>query len=158
MRTKTIGILIALSGLFLLIRETGYSFSLDKLSWELLLAGAGMLVILISRRKPNRPYLIIWGGIATGLGIHAWGLNHIKDWPSHWSMIPAIIGASFLLFGGVIKRNRNHGTIGALLLLLGLFAWPGVAEIPVLNPAAEVLNTYWPGILVVLGLYMTFKK
>lgn len=158
MRTKTIGILIALAGMFLLFREQGVALSPDTLSWELILAATGLLVIFYARHKPRHPYLMIWGGIALGLGIHAWGLNRIKDWPSHWSMIPAIIGASFLLFGGLIRKNRNHGMIGALLLLLGLFAWPGVTEIPGLNPAAQILNSYWPAVLVILGGYMAFKK
>ncbi|GGA41107.1 hypothetical protein GCM10007416_12620 [Kroppenstedtia guangzhouensis] len=158
MRTKTIGILIALAGIFLLFRKQGISPSPDTLSWELILAAAGLLVIIYARHKPRHPYLMIWGGIALGLGLHAWGLNHIKDWPSHWSMIPVIIGATFLIFGGLIKKNRHHGTIGTLLLLLGLFAWPGVADLPGLNPATQILNSYWPGILVILGGYMAFKK
>lgn len=158
MRTKTIGILIALAGIFLLFRKQGISPSPDTLSWELILAAAGLLVIIYARHKPRHPYLMIWGGIALGLGLHAWGLNHIKDWPSHWSMIPVIIGATFLIFGGLIKKNRHHGTSGTLLLLLGLFAWPGVADLPGLNPATQILNSYWPGILVILGGYMAFKK
>ncbi|MFD1426407.1 membrane-bound ClpP family serine protease [Kroppenstedtia sanguinis] len=158
MRTKTIGLLIVLAGIFLLLREQGIELSLDTLSWELILALAGLLMIFFSRHKPRHSYGMIWGGIALGLGVHAWGMKQIKDWPAHWSMFPAIIGASLLIFGGLLRKNRSHGTIGALLLLLGLFAWPGVTEIPGLHPIAQFLNSYWPGILVILGTYMAFKK
>ncbi|PTX59363.1 hypothetical protein C8P63_11258 [Melghirimyces profundicolus] len=158
MRSKTFGILIALVGVLLLLRELGYPVAAQVASWEFLLIVAGILIIVYSFSKPKNPHLMIWGGIMTGLGIHAWGINRVEGWPTHWSLVPAIIGASFLIFGGLVRKNQRQGTVGAILLLLGVFAWPGVSEIPGLGQAAVFLNTYWPGLLIILGLVMAFRR
>ncbi|MDA8354478.1 MAG: hypothetical protein M0Z65_15110 [Firmicutes bacterium] len=158
MRAKTFGILIALTGVLLLLRELGYSLTQNLATWEFLLILTGVFIILHAMRKPNHPYMMIWGGIAVGLGLHAWGLNHLEWWPSHWSLVPAIIGAAFLICGGIIKKNRRHGTIGTLLLCMGIFAWPGIHQIPGIGPFAVWLNTYWPGLLIILGLMLVFRK
>ncbi|MFC4078419.1 hypothetical protein [Salinithrix halophila] len=158
MRGKMIGILLVVSGALLMLRKLNGAIPKSITNWEFLLIVAGVTILLIARKKTGKPHLMIWGGIITGLGIHSWGLSHVNEWPEHWSLVPAIIGSSFLLFGGILRKNNKQGTIGSLLLLLGLFAWPGVTEIPGLGRAADTLNTYWPALLVILGLTLIFKK
>ena len=102
---------------------------------------------------------MIWGGIALGLGVHAWGMNQIKDWPAHWSMFPA----SSVQLSSHLRRSaqektepRHHRCPVAAARIIRLARCDG--NLPGLHPAPQILNSYWPGILVILGTYMAFKK
>ncbi|MDR6226453.1 hypothetical protein [Desmospora profundinema] len=158
MRSRWIGILIAAIGAFLLMQEWGWSWRNPFASWETILIVVGVGIIFYSFIRSNRPNLLIWGGIVTGLGVHAWGQSHISGWPDHWSLVPAIIGLSFFLWGGLVHKNRRHVIIGIMLMLLGLLAWPGVAQLPIIGHLAGPLHAYWPALLIVLGLILTVKK
>ncbi|OYD08287.1 LiaI-LiaF-like domain-containing protein [Paludifilum halophilum] len=158
MQGKHAGIVLIVAGAFLLMRETEWQLYKYLSTWEFLLILTGLIVLFLSMRQPHHPNLMIWGGITLGLGIHAWGLSHVKEWPQHWSLVPAIIGACFFLIGGLLKKDRKKGTIGAILLLLGLFAWPGANRIPGVGEAAVFMNTYWPTLLILLGIFLLWKK
>ncbi|QKG84070.1 hypothetical protein GXN76_06005 [Kroppenstedtia pulmonis] len=158
MHHKTIGTLLALAGVFLLWRKLDWPLTDQLGSWEFLLILVGLVLLFLSLRHRKKARLQVWGGIALGLGIHAWGSAYWSGWPHHWSIIPAVIGSSFLLFGGFINKDRKSGLIGATLILLGLFTWPGINNIPVMGEAASWLSIYWPVMLILLGLILFFRK
>ncbi|SDW24713.1 hypothetical protein SAMN05444487_10253 [Marininema mesophilum] len=158
MRGKIMGLFIIAAGTLLLLRQLGWSIAQTISNWEFLLVIAGFILLILAMRKPVRPRLSIVAMTLIGLGIHAWGLAQIEKWPDHWSLFPIIIGASFLLMGGLYQKNRFYGVIGTLLCLLGLFAWPGVGGIPGLEDLEQTLNTYWPILLISLGLILFIRK
>lgn len=158
MNGRPIGILIAGIGTFLLMRKLGWSWESLFTSWEFLLILLGVCLILFAMNRPNRSHLLVWGGVVAGLGIHAWGIAHMDGWPRHWSLIPAVVGLSFFLWGGLYLKNRNQGMIGMILILLGLFAWPGIVDLPIIGQVGDTLHKYWPTALIVLGLLLMTKK
>ncbi|SFS99100.1 hypothetical protein [Marininema halotolerans] len=158
MRRKIMGLFIIAAGILLLLRELGWPLAQTVSKWEFLLIVAGLILFIISIQKPPRPRLSILAGILIGLGIHSWGLAQIESWPDHWSIFPLIIGLSYLLIGGLLQKNRSYGMVGSLLCLLGIFAWPGVGDIPGLEKVAQTLNTYWPVLLITLGVLLFIRK
>lgn len=154
---KIIGLLLVLTGILLLIKELNQkSFSSLFLTWELLPFATGMGILFYAVKKKHR-HFFLGGSILAGIGIHLWGINHFPSWPSHWSWLLLIVGAAFLLVAYVYKE-RFSITVGILLLLTALFAWPGIQEIPSISPVTRTLHTYWSLFLILLGLLVILKK
>lgn len=154
---KIIGFLLVITGILLLIKELYQkSFTSLFLTWEMLLFVTGVGVVFYAFNKMNR-HFFLGGAILAGMGIHLWGMNQFHNWPDHWSWFLMIIGLAFLLRAYVYKE-RFSITVGVLLLLTALFAWPGIQEIPVLSPITGPLHTYWSTFLILLGILVIFKK
>ncbi|TCS96533.1 hypothetical protein [Hazenella coriacea] len=157
MQSKVIGLLLVLFGLLLLIVKFEWAPLTSFLSWPFLLfLGGALLTFLGFIRK--KPQLVFLGTIMGGCGLYIWGLKYeIDGWPDHWSFIVVILGIAFLLQFGVSK-NKSTALIGAMILLAGLFAWPGITDIPILAPMTSMVHSIWPIFIVTLGTVLLLKK
>jgi len=126
------------------------------LTWPFLLFVTGALLLFFAILYKNGS-LIIWGGIIATLGISIWGIKYVEGWPDHWSLLAALIGLTVLLHYAITK-NQMSATVGAILFLIGLFAYPGIKDLPFVAPITSVLHTIWPVFIVLLGFVFLVKK
>lgn len=157
MQSKVIGLLLVLFGLLLFIVKFEWAPLASFLSWPFLLFLSGILLTFLGfiRKKSQ---LVFLGSLMGGIGLYIWGLKYeIDGWPDHWSLIVVILGISFLLQVGV-NKHKLTAVIGVMILLAGLFAWPGITEIPILTPMTTTFHSIWPVFVVVLGAILLLKK
>lgn len=156
MRSKWVGLGLVIIGVWLLMVKTNWPYIERLWHWEfgLLFAGLILLSVAISRRNRN---LTLWAAMLAGVGLQLWAPLYIPAWPKHWSMILWIIGAAFLVRALVFKERQN-GVIGALLIAIGLFAWPKIKEVEGLSGISDTLHTYWPALIVLLGFVLIVMR
>lgn len=157
MQSKVLGFLLVLFGLLLFIIKFEWVPLVSFLSWPFLLFLSGVLLSFLGFVR-KKSHLVFLGTIMGGMGLYIWGLRYeIDGWPDHWSFIVVIFGIAFLLQYGV-NKNKFTAIIGIMILLAGLFAWPGITEIPMLAPLTTTFHSIWPIFIVVLGAILLFKK
>ncbi|MBD1371804.1 hypothetical protein IC620_05455 [Hazenella sp. IB182357] len=156
MKSKSIGFLLLLIGIFISLIKSGLAPLQSFMDWPFLFFFGGLLLIFIGYAK-NNSILTLWGGILATLGISVWGHRHVTAWPTHWSFLIGLLSIAFFI-QFVVNRNKITATIGFLLLLVAFFAWPGIVGIPYIAPIAEVINQFWPALLIMIGLIFLVKK
>lgn len=156
MQKKAIGFVLILAGGLLLIAETGWATISTMITWPFLLFLLGTLLVFVSFLQKQGSLTVI-GGVIAAIGLSVWGFRYVPDWPKHWSILVLLIGIVIFL---QYMQNKNNMTliIAVVLSLCGFFANPAVGEIALFAPIANVLNTYWPVLIVGLGLIFILKK
>jgi hypothetical protein len=154
--TKISGFLLLLGGLLLLIYKSKLVPVYTLFTWTFLFMIAGIILIFLGFLKSHSP-LVLWGGFTLSISLFAWGKKYIDHWPTHWSILLTFIAITVLL-AFALNKKPFMGLFGAVLLLIGIFAWPGVKNLPILAPIGQVLNTYWPILLIVLGFIFLIRK
>ncbi|SFJ42600.1 hypothetical protein [Thermoflavimicrobium dichotomicum] len=156
MQKKIIGFILVLAGVLLLLVQTGKAEMRDFVTWRFL----GLLLcvfLLFFFFIKQQGHLVLLFGVGSAIFLFAWGKKYLDDWPTHWSILILMFGLSVILSFFVSKQQMAL-IVGIALTLIGIFAWPGIREIPGLASIADVLNTYWPALILGLGLLFLFKK
>lgn len=156
MHSKIIGFFLLLAGAILMIFKLGVAPLNSFFTWPFFLFLIGACLVFFGFLKSNASFAL-WGGIFAGLGIAIWGSRTIEGWPTHWSLIVGLIGVAFLLQFAINKHNLS-AVIGSVLVLIGIFWWPGIKEMPLIAPVAGILHTIWPVFVVVLGVFLMVRK
>lgn len=156
MKVKLIGFLLVLFGIAVMIIHFGWAPFNSFLTWPFLLFIAGAILLFFAILYKNGP-LIIWGGIIATLGITIWGIKYVKGWPDHWSILVALIGLTILIHYAIIK-SQTSVLVGTILFLIGLFAYPGIRDLPLVSPITSILHSIWPVLIIILGFIFLIKK
>lgn len=156
MQNRIIGFILVLMGAILLIVEADWAKLTSFLSWSFVLFIVGIFLIFFSFLQ-KQGSLTLLGGICATIGISVWGFSYVESWPKHWSIIVIMIGATLML-QYILNQNNITLVIGIVLLLSGIFAWPGLKDIEYLAPIATFTNVYWPIFIVGLGAVFIVKK
>jgi predicted membrane protein len=103
-----------------------------------------------SRMEHRSPHSHIWTGIfilIIGIAalIKASGTS-LPDWVFSWQMFLIVLG----FFIG-IKHGFKGGAWFLLMLIGGAFLWPEI------YPDIEIKRYIWPGVLIVLGLFLILR-
>jgi hypothetical protein len=118
------------------------------------LIGALLLFIALIKKKAS---LTLWGGLIAALGISIWGIKYVEGWPRHWSLLIGLFGVAVLL-SYFVSKNRITAIVGTIMVLTGIFAYPGIADLPIISPITSTLHMIWPVFVVILGLVLLTKK
>ncbi|MXQ55890.1 hypothetical protein [Shimazuella alba] len=156
MQNRVIGFFLVIMGAILLIVEADWANLHSFLSWSFILFVVGIFLIFFSFLQ-KQSHLTLLGGIFATIGISVWGFQYVEQWPRHWSIIVIMIGVTLML-QYILNQNNITLVIGIVLLLSGVFAWPGLKEITYLAPIATFTNVYWPIFIVGLGAIFIIKK
>lgn len=156
MKVKLIGFLLVLFGITVMIIRFEWAPLNSFLTWPFLLFIVGSILLFFSILYKNGS-LIIWGGIIATLGMMIWGIKYVEGWPDHWSILVALIGLSILLHYAITK-NQTSILVGSILFLIGLFAYPGIRDLPFISPITSILHLIWPVLIVILGFIFLVKK
>ncbi|SFX11386.1 hypothetical protein SAMN04487866_101577 [Thermoactinomyces sp. DSM 45891] len=156
MQKKAIGFVLVLAGGLSLVIETRTATLNTLITWPFLLFLLGSILVFISFLQKQSQLTVI-GGIIAAIGLSVWGFRYIPSWPRHWSILMLMIGVVVFL---QYMQNKNNMTliISLVLCLAGFFANPVVADISLFTPIAHTLNTYWPILIVGLGLTFIMKR
>jgi hypothetical protein len=156
MPKKVIGFLLIVAGVVLLLVETNKADWEDFISWSFLALLISLFLLFIAFSTQQGALVLVFG-VAFTISTNVWGYHHVDGWPDHWSAVVFLFGISVILQFIVTKQPMTL-IIGIVISLMSLFAWPGIREISLLAPFATILNTYWPILVLLLGVLYLFRK
>ncbi|MDL4841696.1 LiaI-LiaF-like domain-containing protein [Aquibacillus rhizosphaerae] len=144
-------------GTYFLLKQLRLPIFTDFYSWPTLFIIIGLSFLLHSYISKDYKNLFP-GTIIFGLGIHFHGLNHYSFWIDHWGVYPFIISIGFLIR---FQKTKNGLIPGLILFIISLFAifvtdkpeWFGWV-----NKIVDLLENFWPFVLIIAGAYLLFKK
>jgi hypothetical protein len=156
MQSKITGFILVLAGILLMVIKSGLAPLDSFFTWPfiLFLIGALLLFIALIKKKAS---LTLWGGLIAALGISIWGIKYVEGWPRHWSLLIGLFGVAVLL-SYFVSKNRITAIVGTIMVLTGIFAYPGIADLPIISPITSTLHMIWPVFVVILGLVLLTKK
>ncbi|WP_186576240.1 LiaI-LiaF-like domain-containing protein [Aquibacillus kalidii] len=144
-------------GIYFLLKQLRLPILTDFYSWPTLLLLIGAAFTLYS--YISNDYKNLFPGIVLlGLGIHSHGLNHYPFWIDHWGVYPLILSIAFLVKFQKTKKGLLPGLILFLIALFAIFASNKPGWFNGINELVNVLENYWPLILIGLGIYLLYKK
>lgn len=156
MQKKLIGFILVFFSILLLVIKTNLASIASFISWPFLLFFVSTVLIAVSFTNQNDKLGLI-AGIGAAIGLFIWGKQYVTGWSDHWSILLLMIGCGvFLQF--FINKQSLTAVIALILVLSGIFAWPGLNDIASLASIAPTLNTYWPLLLLGLGVYFMLRK
>lgn len=151
------GFLLIGIGLYFLLRQLELPIITDFYSWPTLLIIIGLAFLIHSYTSKDYQNLFS-GTIILGLGIHFHGVNHYSFWIDNWGVYLLIVGIAFIVRFLKTKKGLVPGIILIGLSLIVIFA---VNLPPYLNwiyPILELLERFWPIVLIGLGIYYLKRK
>ncbi|ELK47157.1 DUF5668 domain-containing protein [Halobacillus sp. BAB-2008] len=156
-QNSLIGFLFIGFGVYFLLRHLNIPELIPFYSWSSLLVIIGIALLLHSYVAKDYSNLST-GALVTGLGVHFTLQAHTSFWIDHWAVYLWIIGISFLLYYSKTKR----GLIPAIVCItIGLFAvfTPGTPAWSLwVQRIVNVLERFWPVVLIAYGMYVIRKK
>ncbi|MFC7440807.1 hypothetical protein [Laceyella putida] len=156
MQSKLIGFVLILGGALLMLTKFELAPLESFISWPFIMFMIGAILLFVAFLK-RIGSLALWAGIIAFLGLSVWGIKYVEGWPNHWSILLVFVGLSILL-QYIITKHSMSGTVGSILVLTGIVAYPGVTELPIVSPITTVLHNFWPAFIVLLGLIFLSKK
>lgn len=156
MQKKLIGFFLVFFSILLLVIKTELAPIQSFISWPFLLFFLSTVLIAVSFINQNDKLTLI-AGIGGAIGLFIWGKQYVDGWSDHWSILLLLIGFAVLL-QYVINKDNLTAVIAIVLIFSGICAWPGLKNIASLASIAPTLNTYWPLLLLGLGVYFLLRK
>ncbi|MFD2194342.1 LiaI-LiaF-like domain-containing protein [Oceanobacillus bengalensis] len=144
-------------GVFFLLRQLKIPIITNFYSWQSLLIIIGLVLLIYSYTTKSHQNLFI-GTILLGFGIHLHGLKHYHFWIEHWAVYPLIIGIAFVVRALKTKKGYVTGFLLIVFSLLILFSANLSPYFYWINDVIHSLETYWPVILIVIGIYILWKR
>lgn len=150
-RGLTLGVVLALIGVFFLLRR---SVAFSGPGPICLLLGAIFLAVsaLRSFRGPLLP-----GGVLLGLGLGFLLQGPLDAWLPRWATLLAGLAVGFLLVAGLDRAgggDRRRISLIPAMILFGVAAGAAVARAVDLTVFFENLAGLWPWLLVAAGLWL----
>ncbi|CQR48047.1 hypothetical protein BN1058_02389 [Paraliobacillus sp. PM-2] len=149
-------LLIGIGGYFLL-RQLKLPIITDFYSWPTLLIILGV-AFLLHAYMANDYDKLFPGAILLGLGIHFHGIRYYGFWIEHWGVYTLIVGLAFMIRYQKAKSGLFPGLLLIGLSIFAIFASNKPGWFYWINSSMSFLESFWPLTLVVLGLYLLFKK
>lgn len=143
-------------GLYFVVRQYDIPFLSHFDTWPTFIIIAGIGIIIHSVFSSDSQYLLS-GIIVLGIGIHFHGQLHYPGWIDHWAVYILILGAAITIRYVKTKKGLVTG-----LLLMGLSVM-FIYSISVPHWLewlyfVEHLETVWPFLLIIIGVYLLTKK
>lgn len=116
----------------------------------------GLSFVIYSQTK-NEPIHLLFGTFFIGIGIHLFGLTHIKHWIDDWAMYLLFLSISILLY---YLQTKKNGWIGLSLLILSSFLIIGnhfPETFSSIHFMLDFINTFWPIGLLIYGFLLLRK-
>ncbi len=146
------GLILVLVGVWLLVGQW-MPWLLPQFSWPWTIIGVGALLLLLGLLTGTRG-LAVPACIVGGIGGLLYWQNTTGNWESWayaWALIPGFVGVGIVLaglLGGEVRKGMSEGS-GLILISLVLFAIFGS-----FFGALGMVGSYWPVLLILLGLLL----
>ena len=154
-----IGVLLVLFGVVWLVVELVPGLSAwvgATLSWPVIIVGVGFLLLALGLLT-GEPGMAVPACIVGGIGGLLYWQNATGNWESWsyvWALIPGFVGVGVVLSGLLGEDTRRSLRDGGQLILVSLVMFLIFGS---LAGALGSLGTYWPVLLILLGLVMLVR-
>jgi hypothetical protein len=154
-----IGVLLILFGVGRLAIELVPGLSAwvgATLGWPVFIVGVGLLLLMLGLLT-GEPGMAVPACIVGGIGgLLYWqnATNNWETWSYLWTLIPGFVGVGVVLSGLLGEDTRRSLRDGGQLILISLVMFVIFGS---LFGALGSLGTYWPALLILLGLVMLVR-
>lgn len=153
------GVLLILLGIIFFVFQLSpnlFGWLNVETGWPLIVVGVGVALLLFGILG-SVPGLAIPGSIVTGIGgILYWqnATGNFESWGYVWALIPGFVGIGLVLMGLLGEKRRESIENGLWLVLISAVMFVVFASF---FGALGILGSYWPLILVLLGLLLLVR-
>lgn len=145
-------------GIYYLIQQLDLSLFETFYTWPTFLLIIGIAFLIHSYAESDYQYIFV-GTIILGLGIHFHGVQNYDFWLDHWSIYALIVGIAFIFRGLKTSTGFITGFVLIGISLLMIFSVTLPKWFQWLYGVQDFLATFWPVVLIGLGIYyLKFKK
>lgn len=144
-------------GVYFLLRQLKLPIITDFYSWPTLFIIIGV-AFLLHAYMANDYDKLFPGTLLLGVGIHFHGLRHYYFWIDHWGIYTFIVGIAFLIRHQKTKSGLLPGLLLIALSIFAIFVSNKPGWFSWINKFMSFLESFWPLVLVGLGLYLLLKK
>ncbi len=151
------GVLLVGFGIFFLLNELHMSIAAKVYTWPVLLILIGVALLTESALSQDHSNLLA-SYILITLGIHFYVSEQIPFWPTNISMVVFMVAISFLLSARKAKSGFFQGGTLLIIAILMMFSDRLKLFLPKVEDGVNYLTTFWPILLLLVGLYLLFFK
>ncbi|AQU76003.1 LiaF transmembrane domain-containing protein [Priestia megaterium] len=151
------GVLLVGFGIFFLLNELHMSIAAKVYTWPVLLILIGAALLTESALSQGHSNLLA-SYILITLGIHFYVSEQIPFWPTNISMVVFMVAISFLLSARKAKSGFFQGGTLLIIAILMMFSDRLKLFLPKVEDGVNYLTTFWPILLLLVGLYLLFFK
>jgi len=151
------GVLLVGFGIFFLLNELHMSIAAKVYTWPVLLILIGAALLTESALSQDHSNLLA-SYILITLGIHFYVSEQIPFWPTNISMDVFMVAISFLLSARKAKSGFFQGGTLLIIAILMMFSDRLKLFLPKVEDGVNYLTTFWPILLLLVGLYLLFFK
>ena len=151
------GVLLVGFGIFFLLNELHMSIAAKVYTWPVLLILIGAALLTESALSQDHSNLLA-SYILITLGIHFYVSEQIPFWPTNISMVVFRVAISFLLSARKAKSGFFQGGTLLIIAILMMFSDRLKLFLPKVEDGVNYLTTFWPILLLLVGLYLLFFK
>ncbi|MGG3194632.1 LiaF transmembrane domain-containing protein [Priestia aryabhattai] len=151
------GVLLVGFGIFFLLNELHMSVAAKVYTWPVLLILIGAALLTESALSQDHSNLLA-SYILITLGIHFYVSEQIPFWPTNISMVVFMVAISFLLSARKAKSGFFQGGTLLIIAILMMFSDRLKLFLPKVEDGVNYLTTFWPILLLLVGLYLLFFK
>ncbi|AXI31563.1 hypothetical protein CIB87_21875 [Priestia megaterium] len=151
------GVLLVGFGIFFLLNELHMSIAAKVYTWPVLLILIGAALLTESALSQDHSNLLA-SYILITLGIHFYLSEQIPFWPTNISMVVFMVAISFLLSARKAKSGFFQGGTLLIIAILMMFSDRLKLFLPKVEDGVNYLTTFWPILLLLVGLYLLFFK
>lgn len=156
-RNSFIAFLLIGIGIYFLIKQLDLAFFKPFVGWPTIIAIVGISFLLHSYTSKEKHNIFV-GVLLLGLGIHLHGLQNYLFWYDHWSIYTLIVGLAYLVLFFKTRKGLMPSLILIGLSLIMIFSISLPDSFKPIYGIIDFIETFWPIILIILGVYFLRKK
>lgn len=144
-------------GIYFLVKQLNFAFFEPFIGWPTVIAIIGIAFLLHSYTANEEGNIFI-GVILLGIGIHLHGLQHYDFWYNHWSIYTLIFGIAYLILFFKTKRGLIPSVVLMSVSIIMIFSITLPSWFKGIYGIIDFIETFWPVILIVIGIYFIRKQ
>lgn len=144
-------------GVYFLIKQLNLVFFQPFIGWPTIVIIIGIAFLLHSYATKEKQNIFI-GVILLGIGIHFHGLQNYDFWYNHWSIYTLIVGFAYLIRFFYMKKGFILSIVLITISIIMIFSISLPEWFQGVYGIIDFIETFWPIILIVIGIYFIRKK
>lgn len=144
-------------GIYFLIKQLDFVFFRPFLGWPTVVAIIGIAFLLHSYTTREKQNIFI-GIIILGIGVHFHGMQNYSFWYNHWSVYTLIIGIAYLIRFFYTKKGMIPAIVLLSISIIMIFSISLPEWFKGIYSIVDFIETFWPVILIIIGIYFIRKK